>query len=86
MVPRPTAKYVGYGPLTLARLTHKFEDEDDDVEFLAIQDAVSVLSSTEQGMYRRAYIDMMRSQYRRLEQSGTKEPAHKKTPDPSGPG
>ena len=60
MLPKPTAKYFGYGPLTLARLTHKYEGVDD-VEFLAIQDAVERLPAAEQEMYRRAYIDMMRS-------------------------
>ncbi len=59
MLPRPSAKYAGLGPLSLARLTHQFEGEDD-IEFLAIQDAVSVLSSTELEMYRKAYVDMMR--------------------------
>lgn len=59
MMLRPSAKYVGKGPLTLARLTHEFEGEDD-IEFLAIQDAVSILEPTEREMYRRAYIDMMR--------------------------
>lgn len=57
-LPRPSAKYVGKGPLTLARLSHKFEDEENDVEFLAIQDAVSVLTAGEQAAFRRAYIDM----------------------------
>lgn len=56
MLPKPSAKYAGLGPLTLARLTHDFEGEDD-IEFLAIQDAVSVLTSAELEMYRRAYID-----------------------------
>lgn len=58
MLPRPSAKYVGRGPLTLARLTHEFEGEDD-TEFLAIQDAVSILPSVEQEMYRRAYLEMI---------------------------
>lgn len=58
-LPRPTAKYVGYGPLMLAKLTHQFEG-DDDVEFLAIQDAVSTLTSAEQEMYRQQYINLMR--------------------------
>lgn len=59
MLPKPSAKYAGLGPLSLARLTHKFEGEDD-IEFLAIQDAVSILKPAELEMYRRAYIDMMR--------------------------
>ena len=59
MLPRPSAKYAGLGPLTLARLTHKFEGEDD-IEFLAIQDAVYALLPVEQEMYRRVYIEMMR--------------------------
>lgn len=58
MLPRPTAKYVGKGPLTLARLTHEFEGEDD-TEFLAIQDAVSILEPVEREMYRRAYLEMI---------------------------
>lgn len=59
MLPRPSAKYAGCGPFQLARLTHQFEGEDD-IEFLAIQDAVSVLTEPEREMYRLAYIDMMR--------------------------
>ena len=55
---KPSAKYVGLGPLSLARLTHKFEGEDD-IEFLAIQDAVSILQPAEREMYRRAYIKMI---------------------------
>lgn len=61
---RPSAKYAGLGPLTLARLTHQFEGEDD-IEFLAIQDAVICLPSTEQEMYRRAYLEMIPSILRR---------------------
>lgn len=64
MLPRPTGKYVGYGPLTLAKLTHQFEGEDD-IEFLAIQDAVSVLTPTELEMYRREYIDLHKPSRRR---------------------
>lgn len=59
MLPKPTAKYVGHGPLTLAKLTHQFEGEDD-IEFLAIQDAVSALTDVEQRMYREQYIRLMR--------------------------
>lgn len=58
MLPRPTAKYVGYRPFALARMTHEAEDAEDDIEFLAIQDAVYLLPLIEQAMYRRAYIDM----------------------------
>lgn len=64
MLPRPSAKYAGLGPLTLARLTHKFEGEDD-IEFLAIQDAVYALLPVEQEMYRKAYIEMMRNRIHR---------------------
>jgi len=59
MLPKPSGKYIGYGPLTLARLTHQFEGEDD-IEFLAIQDAVSILEPVEQRMYREQYIRLMR--------------------------
>lgn len=59
MLPKPSAKYVGCGPLSLARLTHQFEGEDD-VEFLAIQDAVNALPDVEQRMYREQYIRLMR--------------------------
>ncbi len=59
MLPRPTSRYVGNGPLTLAKLTHKHEGVDD-IEFLAIQDAVACLTSTEQEMYRRYYIDLFK--------------------------
>ncbi len=59
MLPKPSAKYVGYGPLMLAKLTHQFEGEDD-VEFLAIQDAVSTLTEAEQRMYREQYVRLMR--------------------------
>jgi hypothetical protein len=62
MLPRPNAKYVGCGPLELAKLTHQFEGEDD-IEFLAIQDAVSVLSDVEQRMYREQYIQLMRQRF-----------------------
>lgn len=58
MLPRQSGKYVGAGPLTLARLSHKFEDEEDDIEFLAVQDAVTTLTPTEQEMFREAYIEM----------------------------
>jgi hypothetical protein len=60
MLPKPSAKYVGCGPLTLAKLTVQFEGEDD-VEFLAVQDAVSILPPVEQRMYREAYFDAMRN-------------------------
>lgn len=60
MLPKPSAKYAGLGPLSLARLTHKAEDVDDDIEFLAIQDAVAILTTTEREMYRREYIDLVR--------------------------
>lgn len=59
MLPRPTGKYVGCGPLTLAKLTHQFEGEDD-IEFLAIQDAVGILGLVEFRMYRDQYIRLMR--------------------------
>lgn len=59
-LPRPTSKYVGRGPLTLARLTHKFEG-DDDIEFLAIQDAVSTLTTREQEIYRQQYVELFKS-------------------------
>lgn len=65
MLPKPTAKYVGLGPLTLARMTHKFEGNGDDVEFLAVQDAVSTLTDVERDMYRRAYIEMHKPRNRR---------------------
>jgi len=58
LMPRPSAKYVGLGPLSLARLTHQYEGEDD-VEFLAIQDAVTCLKPAEQEMYRLAYLEMI---------------------------
>lgn len=61
MLPRPNAKYVGHGPLMLAKLTHQFEGEDD-IEFLAIQDAVGALPEIEQRMYREQYIRLMRRQ------------------------
>jgi len=57
-LPRPSAKYAGMGALSLARLSHQFEDEENDVEFLAVQDAVSVLLPGEQEAFRKAYIDM----------------------------
>lgn len=65
MLPRPTAKYVGYGPLTLARMTHAAEDAEDDIEFLAIQDAVETLTPAEREHYRRAYIEMHKPAARR---------------------
>ena len=61
MLPRPTTKYLGHGPLSLARLTHQFEGVDD-VEFLAIQDQVERLTQTEQRVYREQYLRLMREQ------------------------
>ena len=58
MLPRPTGKYVGYGPISLARMSHEAEDAENDVELLAIMDAVSTMSEIEQSAFRRAYIDM----------------------------
>jgi hypothetical protein len=59
MLPKPSSKYVGCGPLTLAKLAHEFEGEDD-IEFLAVQDAVSTLTAGEQEAYRLGYIDRLR--------------------------
>ena len=59
MLPQPSAKYMGNGPLTLAKLTHQFEGRDD-IEFLAIQDAVAALTPAEQEMYRRQYIELFK--------------------------
>ena len=50
MLPRQSKKYMGHGPLTLARLTHDVEGVDD-VEFLAIQDQVERLTHREQELY-----------------------------------
>lgn len=58
MFPKPSARFAGLGALTLARLSHEFEDSEDDVQFLAVQDAVFALSEGEQEAFRRAYIDM----------------------------
>lgn len=55
---RPTPKYAGLGPFTLARMTHEAEDAEDDIKFLAIQDAVECLPANQREDYRRAYIDM----------------------------
>jgi hypothetical protein len=60
MMPKPSAKYMGCGPLTLAKLTVQFEG-DDDIEFLAIQDAVNALEPVERRMYREAYYAAMRA-------------------------
>lgn len=60
MLPRPSAKYMGHGPLSLARLTHEFEGVDD-VEFLAIQDQVERLTARERRIYRDSYIAMLRN-------------------------
>ena len=60
MLPRPSSKYVGYGPLTLAKLTHEVEGEDD-IEFLAIQDAVSIMTEVEQRTYRERYVELCRT-------------------------
>lgn len=57
-LPRPTSKYFGTGPMELARLSHKFEDEENDVEFLAVQDAVASLPEGLHQTFRQAYIDM----------------------------
>jgi hypothetical protein len=58
MIPRPSGKYVGFGPLSLAKLTHQFEGEND-VEFLAIQDAVGTLTDVEQRIYRDHYLRLI---------------------------
>ena len=58
MLPRFSAKYVGYGPMALARMTHEVEGEDD-MEFLAIQDQVERLTKGEQEIYRQHYIELM---------------------------
>lgn len=60
MLPKPTAKYVGLGPFRLARMTHEVEGEDD-IEFLAIQDAVSTLTPEEQKMYRLQYVHLCKT-------------------------
>jgi hypothetical protein len=60
MLPKPSAKYMGKGPLTLAKLTHQFEDSGDDIEFLAVQDAVATLTELEQRMFREQYIFLHR--------------------------
>lgn len=57
-LPRPTDRYFGTGPMELARLSHKFEDEENDVEFLAVQDAVALLPEGLHRLFRQAYIDM----------------------------
>lgn len=61
MLPRPSSKYVGLGPISLARLSHKFEDEENDIEFLAVQDAVSTLTEAEQRIFRESYIYMYKA-------------------------
>lgn len=50
---------MGYGPLSLAKLTHEVEGEND-IEFLAIQDAVSIMTDVEQRIYREHYIRLMK--------------------------
>ena len=60
MLPRPSAKYMGHGPLSLARLTHEVEGVDD-IEFLAIQDQVERLTMREQELYREHYIKLCTS-------------------------
>ncbi len=62
MLPKPTAKYVGHGPLALARLTHQFEGIDD-IGFLAVQDAVTCLTPVEQAIYREQYLRLMKSRF-----------------------
>ena len=59
MLPRPSAKYMGHGPLSLARLTHEVEGVDD-IEFLAIQDQVERLTRGEQELYRQHYIELIK--------------------------
>ena len=60
MLPRQSAKYMGHGPLSLARLTHEVEGVDD-IEFLAIQDQVERLTRREQELYREHYLRLLRS-------------------------
>jgi hypothetical protein len=60
MLPKPSTKYMGHGPLSLARLTHEVEGVDD-IEFLAIQDQVERLTWREQDLYREHYMRLLRS-------------------------
>ena len=60
MLPKPSTKYMGYGPLSLARLTHEVEGVDD-IEFLAIQGQVERLTRGEQELYREHYIRLLKS-------------------------
>lgn len=55
-----SGKYLGTGPLRLAELTHRFEGVDD-IEFLAVQDAVERLTEIEQRMYREQYLRLLGS-------------------------
>lgn len=64
MLPKPTTKYMGCGPLSLAKLTHEVEGVDD-IEFLAIQDQVERLASREQELYREHYIRLCKSKFLR---------------------
>lgn len=63
MLPRQSNKYIGNGPLTLAKLTHQFEGVDD-IEFLAIMDAVERLEPGERQAYRHRYIELCRTRGR----------------------
>lgn len=60
MLPKPTTKYMGHGPLSLAKLTHEVEGVDD-VAFLAIQAQVERLTYREQELYREHYMRLLRS-------------------------
>ena len=60
LLPKPSAKYMGHGPLSLARLTHEVEGVDD-IEFLAIQDQVERLTRSEQELCREHYIRLLKS-------------------------
>lgn len=60
MLPKPSAKYMGHGPLSLAKLTHEVEGVDD-IEFLAIQDQVERLTIREREIYRDHYMRLTKS-------------------------
>lgn len=64
MLPARSAKFIGLGPLTLARETHRAEDEGDDIDFLAIQDAVEMLTPVEQRIYQDRYRELHKPQHR----------------------
>lgn len=52
--------YQDLGVTTLAKLTHEAEDQEDDLTFLAIQNALEQRPEGERNIYRQEYLRLWR--------------------------